>query len=101
MIWSHLTAVVTKPGYLPKDKKEIDPLKIGKNSSFWEILMVREELYAELLVRKKQRQGQLVLPQTSINTSEDSSSANELKEPMLKEAEVEHAREAEIRRLVL
>ena len=57
MIWSHITAVVTKPGYMPKGTKNLDESVFPAKSSFKDIMRLREYIYHEVIVRKKIRQG--------------------------------------------
>ena len=59
MMWSHIAAVVSKPGYLPKHYKELDHASISKDSNYWKIIKVREEMHSEVIVRRKLRKKEL------------------------------------------
>lgn len=59
MVWSHLQAVRTKAGYLPKDKEQLTEELISENSQFYDIIREREDIYHEYVVRKKITDGRL------------------------------------------
>jgi hypothetical protein len=61
MVWSHLVATSTKPGYIAPDHKQLSELAaFPNNSQLFKILRIREWIYAENLVRRKIRKGQLL-----------------------------------------
>lgn len=55
MIWSHAATVLAKPGYLPREKEQLQEDFIPVNSKFYDIIREREDIYHELIVRKKLR----------------------------------------------
>ena len=59
MVWSHFMTVTTKPGYLPQEKEQLQEEAIPKDSKFYDIIREREDIYAELVVKKRIRTGSI------------------------------------------
>jgi hypothetical protein len=59
MMWSHIKAMTTKPGFIPKNIKEYDESKMTKDSQYYELIKLRETIYHEGIVRKKIRKQEI------------------------------------------
>ena len=57
MIVSHVLTVVTSPGELPKNYEKLHEDDLP--DEFYQLISLRESLYAELVVKKKMRKGEL------------------------------------------
>ena len=59
MTTSHIKAVITKAGYIPKDKKVLYESHMSSCNQFFDIVKLREQFYCEAIVRKKIRKGEI------------------------------------------
>ena len=59
MMWSYYATVTTKPGYLPKEKDKIQEEAIPNDSTFYDLIREREDIYAELVVKRKLKSGSI------------------------------------------
>lgn len=57
MVVSHVLTVVTSPGELPKNYEKLHEDDLP--DEFYQLISLRESLYAELIVKKKMRKGEL------------------------------------------
>ena len=57
MIWAHVVTVFTSPGHLPRDYEKLHEENLPKD--FYNLINLRESLYAEVVVKKKMRKGEL------------------------------------------
>lgn len=57
MMLSHYRTVVTNPGVLPQNYEKLHEEDLPKD--FYDLIHLREDIYAELVVKKKMRQGKL------------------------------------------
>ena len=57
MILSHVLTVVTNPGEMPKNYEKLQEGDLPRQ--FYKLISLRESLYAELIVKKKMRKGEL------------------------------------------
>ena len=57
MIISHVMTVMTSPGEMPKDYEKLREESLPKD--FYNLISLRESMYAELVVKKKMRKGEL------------------------------------------
>lgn len=57
MIASHFMTMVTDPGEMPKNYEQLHEEDIPKD--FFGLISLRESIYAELVVKKKMRKGEL------------------------------------------
>ena len=57
MIVSHVLTVVTSPGEMPRNYEKLHEGDLPKQ--FYKLISLRESLYAEIIVKKKMRKGEL------------------------------------------
>ena len=57
MIISHVMTVITNPGEMIRDYEHLQEEDLPKD--FYNLISLRESIYAELVVRKKMRKGEL------------------------------------------
>ena len=57
MIISHALTVVTSPGVMPKGYEKLHEEALPKD--FYKLISLRESIYAEIVVKKKMRKGEL------------------------------------------
>ena len=57
MIASHFMTVVTDPGQMPRNYEHLHEEDLPKE--FYNLISLRESIYAELVVKKKMRKGEL------------------------------------------
>ena len=61
MISSHILCVVTNPGEMPRNYEQLHEEELP--TEFNQMISLRESLYAELVVKKKMRKGELTKEQ--------------------------------------
>jgi hypothetical protein len=59
MMWSHYVTMTTKPGFVPQEKEQLQEDAIPADSKFYDIIREREDIYHELVVKKKLKSGSM------------------------------------------